>query len=103
MSNMNYPFDAHAVFALEFECAVCSQRSVFETSHAFASDKYFEALAEEARNSGWFCPSADSAGKMDVMTCYCPMCGVDGPPSVGRLDSPSDGAETSRPMTQRFQ
>jgi hypothetical protein len=70
--NMDDPFDAHAVFALEFTCAVCERRLDIETPFEFASDDYYRFLADCAREAGWYCPPADPTGAMDVMTTYCP-------------------------------
>ena len=66
------PFRAHAVFALEFVCAVCGDTLLFQSTHAFASDEYFGELADMARKAGWFCPPPNPDGTVDVMTCYCP-------------------------------
>ena len=72
--DMNDPFDAHAMFALLFECDRCGRRLEHESKHQIGSGKYCQELASVARRQEWFCPEADADGNMHVMFCLCPNC-----------------------------
>jgi hypothetical protein len=72
--NMNNPYEAHAMFALLFECDRCGRRLEYDSVHEIGSEHYCGELANEARKQKWFCPEADPDGKMHVMFCLCPDC-----------------------------
>ena len=72
--NMNDPFEAHAMFALLFECDRCGRRLEYESKHEVASEHYCKEMASEARQQKWFCPDVEHDGKMHVMFCLCPDC-----------------------------
>ena len=72
---MDDPFQAHAFFALTFECAVCHRELSFESHTSEFTHKWFRDLASHAKRAGWLVPPADERGYMDVMTAWCPVCG----------------------------
>lgn len=72
--DMDDPFQAHAFFALTFECGVCQRELASEAPGAEFTAEWFRDLASHAKQAGWVVPTADEKGSMDVMTAWCPSC-----------------------------
>ncbi len=72
--DMNAPYEAHAVFALEFQCERCEGILPHFNEFILGSDEYYLSMATVAREKGWFCPEKDRDNRMQVMFCLCPNC-----------------------------
>jgi hypothetical protein len=72
--DMNNPYQAHAVFALSFDCEACGRLMEFSSPYPEFTDSWYRDLAEQARAQKWFVPAADANGKMDVMSAWCSEC-----------------------------
>jgi hypothetical protein len=72
--DMDDPFQAHAFFALTFECAVCRRELAFESHGAEFTAEWFRELASHAKQAGWAVPPPDETGSMNVMTAWCLAC-----------------------------
>ena len=72
--DMNDPYEAHALFALNFDCESCGRVIEFHSPHPQFTDPWYHGLARQARLERWFVPPADAEGKMDVMSAWCAEC-----------------------------
>ena len=72
--DMNDPYEAHAVFALEFQCERCERILPHSNEFILGSDEYYLSVATAAREEDWFCPEKDKDNRMQVMFCLCPNC-----------------------------
>jgi hypothetical protein len=64
--DMNDAHEAHAFFALLFDCENCGRVMGFQSSHTELSDEWYLELAKQAKVEGWYVPPADADGKVDV-------------------------------------
>lgn len=71
---MDDPFQAHALFALQFVCERCQRVLQNGSAAEIGSDDFCKRLADDARREGWFCPQAQKDGTMHVMFSLCPDC-----------------------------
>jgi hypothetical protein len=73
--DVNERFEAHAYFALWFDCEECNRQIDFVESEDRLSNRWLRQLAQHARNTGWFVHPLDPSGGMgDVMLAWCPDC-----------------------------
>jgi hypothetical protein len=72
--DMNDAHEAHAFFALLFDCENCGRVMDFQSSHTELSDEWYLELAKQAKVEGWYVPPADADGKVDVMSAWCCQC-----------------------------
>ena len=65
-------FEAHAVFALAFDCESCDVRIEPPKEEKLYSDAWYRRLACIAKERKWFIPPPKDA--LDVMSAWCPAC-----------------------------
>ena len=74
--DMKDPYDAHAYFALLFQCDRCGRELEHNVTGEIGEADYCSGIAAEAKAQGWFCPEREPDGSMHVMFCLCPDCAI---------------------------
>jgi hypothetical protein len=72
--DMDDPHEAHAVFALEFNCEACGATLEAKFEEKIYSNAWYRRLASLAKAKKWYAPPASADGSMDVMSAWCPDC-----------------------------
>jgi hypothetical protein len=89
--NMSDPFDAHAYFALDFQCDRCGKQLDPPSSFPFDTDNYYLDISKRAKDSGWFCPPANERDEMHVDFCLCPVCKIFKDEELAKIEPTPNG------------
>jgi len=74
--DVHNPWQAVAYFALMFNCEDCGTYLDLDSPYEPCSDEWYVQLAMTAFKSGWFIEHPGNDGSMDVMSAWCPVCGL---------------------------